>query len=112
MHVEVRKSGDVVIVDLNGKLVGGLGETILHDVVDELLAEGWKKILLNMSGVTHIDSSGVGELVASLRTARNFESSVKLLNLHEHVKKTLHFAALLPVFEVFDRESDAIATFQ
>ena len=112
MHVDVRKSGDVVIVDMSGKLVGGVGDSLLHDVVDELLAEGWKKILLNLSGVTHIDSAGVGELVSSLRTAKRFESSLKLLNLHENVRKTLHFASLLPVFEVYERESDALSTFQ
>jgi anti-sigma B factor antagonist len=111
MHVEVRKSGDVVIVDMSGKLVGGLGDRILHDVVDELLAEGWKKILLNMSGVTYLDSAGVGELVASLRLSKKFNCRLKLLNLHEHVRKTLHFAALLPVFEVYDRESEALAQF-
>ena len=111
MHVDVRKTGDIVIVDMQGKLVSGLGDRILHDVVDELLAEGWKKILLNLSGVTHIDSSGVGELVSSLRLANRFDSRVKLLNLHEHVRKALHFAALLPVFEVYDRESDAIEHF-
>ncbi|HKC25830.1 MAG TPA: STAS domain-containing protein [Thermoanaerobaculia bacterium] len=111
MHVEVRKSGDVVIVDMSGKLVGGLGDRILHDVVDELLAEGWKKVLLNMSGVTYLDSAGVGELVASHRLSKKFGCRLKLLNLHEHVRKTLHFAALLPVFEVYDRESDALAQF-
>ena len=46
MHVELRKSGDVVIVDLSGKLSAGLGDQILHDTIDELLAENWKKILL------------------------------------------------------------------
>jgi anti-sigma B factor antagonist len=111
MHVEVRKSADVVIVDMSGKLVGGLGDRILHDVVDELLAEGWKKILLNLSGVKYLDSAGVGELVASLRLAKHFGCTLKLLNLHEHVRKTLHFAALLPVFEVYDRESEALEQF-
>jgi len=111
MHVDVRKSGDVVIVDLKGKLTAGLGDQILHDTIDELLAENWKKILLNLSGVTHVDSGGVGEMVASLRLAKRFECRLKLLNLNEHVKKTLHLAALLPVFEVYDQESDALAHF-
>src|SRR6185369_16031808 len=102
------KAEDVVIVDMSGKLVGGVGDQILHDVIDELLAEGWRKILLNLSGVTSIDSAGVGELVASLRTSKRLGARLKLLNLHEHVKKTLHFAALLPVFEVYDREADAL----
>jgi anti-sigma B factor antagonist len=111
MHVEVRKSDDVVIVDMNGKLVAGLGDQILHEVVDELLAEGYKKILLNLSHVSAIDSSGVGELVASLRLAGRFDSRLKLLNMNEHVKKSLHLAALLPLFEVYEKESDALSHF-
>jgi anti-sigma B factor antagonist len=111
MHVEVRKAGDVVIVDLTGKLVGGVGDEILRGVVNELLAEGWKKILLNLSMVKTIDSAGVGELVSSLRVARKLGSSLKLLNLHEHVRKSLHLSALLPVFEVYDDEGVALAGF-
>ena len=60
MHVEIRKAGDVVIVDLKGKLTAGLGDQILRDTIDELLAENWKKILLNLSGVSFMDSAGRG----------------------------------------------------
>ena len=112
MHVDVRKSADIVIVDLSGKLVAGLGDVILREVVNELLAEGWKKILLNMSKVTTIDSSGIGELVASLKLCGRFGAAMKLLSLHEHVRKSLHLGALLPVFEVFDHEADALRSFE
>ena len=111
MHVEVRKKTDVVIVDLKGKLVAGVGEQILRDVINELLAENWKKILLNLSEVTSIDSAGVGELVASLKLCRRFGTTLKLLNLHEHVRKSLHLSSLLPLFEVYDHEKDALAGF-
>ena len=108
MHVEVRKAKDVVIVDLQGKLLAGVGDEILRSVVNELLAEGWKKILLNLSEVTAIDSAGTGELVASLKISERFGAKVKLLNLHERVRKSLHLSALLPVFEVFDDEAAAL----
>ena len=58
MHVEVRRADDVVIVDLSGKLTAGLGDQILRDTIDELLAESWKKILLNLSQVSFMDSAG------------------------------------------------------
>ncbi len=109
MHVEVRKSGDGVIVDLQGRLLAGIGDEILRNVVNELLAEGWKKILLNLSGVVAIDSAGTGELVASLKICERFGASLKLLNLHERVRKSLHLSELLPVFEVFDDEVAALA---
>ena len=111
MHVTVRKSHEVVIADLSGQLHGGLGDEILRGVVDELLAEGFRKILLNLSKVTSVDSAGVGELVQSLKVCRKFGADLKLLNLHERVKKSLHLAALLPVFEVYDDEAAALKHF-
>lgn len=108
MHVEVRKVGDVVIVDLQGRLLAGVGDEILRNVVNELLAEGWKKILLNLSGVVAIDSAGTGELVASLKISERFGATLKLLNLNERVRRSLHLSQLLPVFEVFDDETAAL----
>lgn len=111
MHVEVRKSGDVVIVDLAGKLTAGLGDELLRDTVDELLQENWKKILLNLSGVSFMDSAGVGELVAGLRKAKRLGAELKLLNAGEKVQSTLYIARLLPVFELYQDESEALARF-
>lgn len=112
MHVEVRKAKDVVIVDLSGKLLAGVGDEILRNVVNELLAEGWKKILLNLSEVAAVDSAGTGELVASLKVSERFGAKLKLLNLHERVRKSLHLSQLLPVFEVYDEERVALAHYE
>jgi anti-sigma B factor antagonist len=111
MHVEVRKSGDVLIADLSGRLVADVGTEILREVMNELLAEGWKKILLNLSGVTTIDSAGIGELVASLKLAQRMDASMKLLNLNERVRHSLHLTQLLPVFEVYSDEGTALSRF-
>jgi anti-sigma B factor antagonist len=111
MHVELRKTGDVVIVDLKGKLTSGLGDQILRETIDELLAENWKKLLLNLSDVSFMDSAGVGELVAGLRTAKRFGAEVKLLNATERVQSTLYVARLLPVFELYANERDALEHF-
>jgi len=108
MHVEVRKKGDVVVADLTGRLVGGIGDEILREVVNELLAEGWKKILLNLSGVQVVDSAGIGELVASHKLCNKLGAQLRLLRLPKRVKETLHLAALLPVFHVFEDEKDAL----
>jgi anti-anti-sigma factor len=111
MHVEIRKAQDVVIVDLQGKLTAGLGDQILRETIDELLAENWKKILLNLSGVSFLDSAGLGELVAGLRTAQRFGASIKLLNASERVQSTLYIARLLPIFELYGSEAEALAAF-
>jgi anti-anti-sigma factor len=112
MHVELRKTGDVVIVDLKGKLTSGLGDQILRETIDELLAENWKKVLLNLSEVSFMDSAGVGELVAGLRTAKRFGAEVKLLNATERVQSTLYVARLLPVFELYASEHEALEQFR
>src|SRR5262245_18287000 len=111
MHVEIRKADDVVILDLQGKLTAGLGDQILRDTIDELLAENWRKILLNLSDVSFIDSAGVGELVSGLRTAKRFGADLKILNTSERVRSTLFIARLLPVFEVYQDEGDALGHF-
>ena len=81
MHVEVRQTKDVVILDLKGRLTAGLGDQILREAIDELLAEGRRQVLLNLSEVAFVDSAGVGELVAGLKTARRFGAELKLLNV-------------------------------
>jgi anti-anti-sigma factor len=111
MHVEIRKAGDVVIVDLKGKLTAGLGDQILRDTIDELLAENWRKILLNLSEISFIDSAGVGELVAGLRTAKRFGATLKVLNRSARVHSTLYIAKLLPIFEIFQDEHEALKQF-
>jgi len=111
MHVEIRKTQDVVVVDMNGKLTAGLGDQILRDTVDALLADRWKKILLNLSEVSFMDSAGVGELVAGLRRARKEGASLKLLNANERVHSTLYIAKLPPIFEIYGDEQEAITSF-
>jgi anti-sigma B factor antagonist len=111
MHLEVRQIQDVMILDLKGRLTAGLGDQILRDAIDELLAEDRKKILLNLSEVAFVDSAGIGELVAGLKTARRFGAELKLLNLGERVYSTLDMARLLPTFETYDEEGEAVRSF-
>ena len=111
MHIEVRQVNDVMILDLKGRLTAGLGDQILREAVDELLAEGHRRILLNLSEVSFLDSAGVGELVAGLKTARRFQADLKLLNVGERVYSTLDMARLLPTFEIYDDEGEAVGSF-
>jgi anti-sigma B factor antagonist len=111
MHLEVRQTQDVVILDLKGKLTAGLGDQLLRDAIDELLAESKGQIVINLSEVSFLDSAGVGELVAGLRTARRFGAELKLLNVGERVYSTLDMARLLPTFEIFEDEGEAVRSF-
>ena len=111
MHVDVHHHGDVIVLDLNGDLVLGDGDAVLRASVDELLAEGWRRIVINLSRVHRLDSTGIGELVASWKLASRFDAKLKVLRPGDKVKHTLHLTQILPVLEVFEDEHTAIASF-
>ena len=111
MNIETRKKGDVVIVDFQGRLAVGVGEEMLPRLIEQLLNEGSRKILLNLSDMDYIDSNGLGELVQSLKTSKRFGASLRLLKPQDRVKKTLRLTNLLPMFSVYDSESEAIRSF-
>jgi anti-anti-sigma factor len=111
MHVELRQAGDVVVVDLRGRLTAGLGDQMLRDTQTQLLDDRHRKILLNLSEVSFIDSAGVGELVAGLRASQRVGAALKVLNSSERVHSTLYLARLLPIFEVYQDEKDALSHF-
>ncbi len=111
MRVDVRQNQDVIIVDLQGRLVSGTGDQLLREVMNELLAASWMKILLNLSEVTKIDSAGIGELVASIKLARRFGSRVKLLHVRGQIRDILELSQLLPLLEIYESEESAIDAF-
>ncbi len=114
MQVDVRKMDGVGIIDLQGKLVAGTGDAQLRDAVNDLLSDQCKKLLINLSQVSSIDSSGVGELVASLRVSEELGASLKIIRSTDESNRAgrvLRMAHILPMFKVFDDESSAIASF-
>lgn len=111
MNIETRKKGDIVIVDFQGRLAVGVGDEMLARLIEQLLNEGNRKILLNLSDMEYIDSNGLGELVQSLKTSKRFGASLRLLKPQDRVKKTLRLTNLLPMFSVYDSESEAIKSF-
>jgi anti-sigma B factor antagonist len=111
MNIETRKKNDVVIVDFQGRLAVGVGDEILPQLIDQLLAEGNRKILLNLSEMDYIDSNGLGELVHSLKNARRHEADLRLLRPQARVKKTLTLTNLLPMFAVHETEAEALKAF-
>ncbi len=111
MHVDVRQTNDVIIVDLEGDLVAGTGDELLREVMGELLSGGWKKILINLSRVPRLDSAGIGELVGSIKLAKRIDTSVRLLHVTGRVRDVLAFSQVLPLFHVYDDEASALAAF-
>ena len=113
MHLDIhaRKLGSIVILDLIGKITIGDGSNKLRDEVNRLLETGEKEIILNFEGATYLDSSGIGELISRHTTTKNQGGHLKLLKLPRKIKDLLTVTRLLPVFETFEDEQDALLSF-
>ncbi|WP_158786815.1 STAS domain-containing protein [Granulicella sp. L46] len=111
MKFTTREVGGVTIVDLSGKITLGEGGLTLREEVHKLLAEGKKKIVLNLAEVNYIDSSGLGELVSAYTGVKNAGGELKLLNLTSKVRDLLVITKLVTVFDVKDDEAAAVSSF-
>lgn len=111
MPISERQVGAVTVIDLSGKLASSEDSGHLKDKVTSVFFQGRKQVLLNLEGLTYIDSSGLGELVACLATARRASGVVKLANLGKRIQDLLILTKLLTVFDVYDSEAEAIASF-
>src|SRR5690348_4966392 len=111
MNIEERSIGDVVVLDLKGRITLGEGDELLKDKVNSLINQGRKKIVLNLADVPYVDSAGLGEVVRTYTTVSRQGGSLKLLSLTKRITDLLAITKLLTVFETFDAESDAIKSF-
>jgi len=111
MQIEERVVGDVVMLDLKGKITLGEGDELLKDKVNSLVNHGHKKIVLNLAEVPYIDSAGLGEVVRTYTTVSRQGGSLKLLNLTKRITDLLSITKLLTVFETFDSENEAVRSF-
>lgn len=111
MKASSRNVDGVEVIKLEGKITIGSGDTQLREVISNALNSGQNKILLDMSGVTTIDSSGIGELVGSYTTVTNRGGKLKLLHLPAKLNELLHVTQLITVFEVYENEADALGSY-
>jgi anti-sigma B factor antagonist len=102
---------EVAIVEVSGELTLGEDTLALRSNIRMLVDGGFTRILLNMAGVTYIDSSGIGELVAAYTTVTTARGEIKLLNLAKRPHDLLKITKLYTVFETFEDEASAIASF-
>jgi anti-sigma B factor antagonist len=111
LKITNREVDGVAVMALDGRIVLGEESSALREKVKSLVAEGKKKIVLNMNGVTFIDSSGLGALVAAYCGAKSAGASVRLSNLGSHLNQLLQITKLLTVFEVSNSEAEAVRSF-
>ena len=112
LRLSTRMLGDrVLVVDCLGRIVFGEETAVLRDSVRNLLDQH-RQIVLNLSGVTYIDSGGLGTLVALYTTARNAGASIKLSALTQRTNDLLQITKLVTIFEVFDNDDQAARSFE
>ena len=111
LDVKERQAGDVTILDLRGEVRIGEGSIALRDAIRNLASAGKKKLLLNLAGVSYIDSSGIGELIANYTTVSRQGGQLKLLKLTDRVQNLLVITKLLTVFDTYDDEAEALKSF-
>ena len=111
VKTNARQVGDVTVLDISGRVTLGEGSSAIREAMRDLTNKGSKKILLNMSDVSYIDSTGIGELVAGFTSATSAGATVKLLGLTKHVKDVLQISRLYTLFEAYDDEPNALKSF-
>ena len=112
MQLEQRIVGQVAVVKVTGDItLNKGGDVLLKDKVQSLIQQGQKNILLDLSGVSYVDSAGLGELVQAYATTKNRGGALKLLSVTKRLKDLLVVTKLLTVFDTYDTEADALASF-
>ena len=112
LTIASREVDGVTVLDLSGRITLGEGSVQLRDAIRDLISKGQKSILLNLGDVNYIDSSGLGELVSAYTTAKNQGAALKLLKLTQKVHDLLQLTKLYTVFDIYDDEATAIASYR
>src|SRR6267378_1406121 len=111
MQIDERTVGTVKVLDVTGQITMGQGNTQFKDKIHSMVNQGHKNILVNLGGVSYVDSAGLGELVAAFTTVSRNGGKMKLVNMTKKMNDLLAITKLSNVFETFDKEQDAVKSF-
>ena len=111
MKIKRDEAGDVVVLRLEGKLMGGPDAESFQALIKELVSSGRKKILVDLGKVSWVNSTGLGILISGYTTLKNNEGSLKLVNVNKRIDQILIVTKLHTIFEAFEDESRAVASF-
>ena len=111
MTVQERRRGDVTLLDITGRLMLGDDDGRVRAIVRQSLALGRRQFILNLAGVTDLDSCGIGELAAAFVSVVNQHGQMRFLNPGRFTNKLLNISRLLTIFDVYTSEDDAVASF-
>lgn len=111
MTITERKNGDVTILDVEGKILLGEGDVQLNKKISDLISRKETRILLNLTNVPYMDSGGLGEVVRSYTTVKREGGELKLAGVTSRIKDLMTITKLHTVFDIFDSEDEAVASF-
>ena len=112
LQIEVRKKGEVTLLDLKGRATIGLGNDLLNTKLRQVVEGGARKVVANLAGLNQIDSSGISTLVRTFVTLSRSGGSLKLLGAAGRVKEVLEVTRLLTTIPSFDDETKAVESFK
>ncbi|HUX11007.1 MAG TPA: STAS domain-containing protein [Terriglobia bacterium] len=111
LHIDVKESAGVTVLTLAGRVTLGDESNQLRSKIKELLAQGKKRLVLDLGGVTYIDSAGLGTLVAAYTSTRNEGGDIRLANITSKFNELLTITKLLTIFDVHTSVADALKSF-
>ena len=112
MKLKKRIVDDVAVLDLSGNVMGGPDQQTFHTAIKEIVEEGHKKVLVNLADVPWINSTGLGILMAGFITVKNAGGVLRLVNVSKRIDSLLMITKLTLVFETFESEDLALASFK
>lgn len=112
MKIKEKFEEDVAVLQISGKLMGGPETQELHDHIKGLVADNIKKVIIDLSKVKWMNSSGLGVLMASYTTLKNKGGELKLANVTEKVNNLLMITQLMTIFKTFETTERAVASFK
>jgi len=111
MKLTSREENDVIILEPKGKIMGGPDATMLHDFLHDLIKQDKKKVVIDLSKVEWMNSTGLGILISGLTTLRNNGGELKLARVTEKIQSLLAITKLITVFENYDSVEEAVKSF-
>lgn len=111
MEISRRESGDVFVLDVNGE-IDLYNAPEIKETINQLVSTGKYRVVINLEKVAYIDSSGIGALISSLSNLKKYQGGLKIVNVGGSVRKVFELTKLTSFFEIYDSESEAVASFK
>lgn len=112
MHIDEQVVGEIAVLTMTGDITAGKGADVrLKDKVNSLLQQGRRKLLMDLAGVSYVDSAGLGQLVQVHATVARQGGALKLINVTKRLRDLLVVTKLLLVFDTYEDKAEALASF-